>query len=1048
MRKFASAMKLVGLMLSFMFSSYAFAQEKAVSGTVLSDDDGSPLIGVTITNATNKKRTQTNEAGYFSITASKGDVITFTYVGYVTKEITVGDSKVLSTRLVNNDKELGNVVVTGYGMKKNARELSYQAPIIKGEDVSQTRRDNFINSLAGRAPGVTVTSSSGAPGSSSQIVLRGATSLSGNNQPLFIVDGVPLDNSTLNQETQFAASVGPLSAANGGTANRNSDYTNRIADINPDDIEEITILKGPEATALYGSDGSSGAVIITTKKGTAGRVKISYDNSYRVENVYRFPDVQMVYNRGANGIYNPEAYSPTYGFKYFGPEYNANTPRYDNIRNFFVTGSSQQHNLSVESGSNESTYRFSTSYVKTNGVVPNTQFERLTFRLTSSAKLGKKMNMSSSWAYFISNNDKAPKGAGSYYTNLITFPADVNGADFQNIDGTRKRLRSSGDLTSEFDNPFWDVNKNKSNDKTDRLTGNINISADPVKWLNLTTIIGLDNFATDGFFMTHPQSRYGFATRGFLSTYIQKFRNINGTFRATFKKTFAKKFTNVLNTQFYFEDAKSIVNSQRGEQFYEPDFISINNTAPLTQAAKLTQTQTRKVRFFANYTFGFKNLLFVNLSTVREGDSRLSSKLFNTQPFFNYGSASTSFVFSDLEAIKKLKWLSYGKLRFSYSTTGKGPYSNYRIDPQFAPVTTTGGGFALDVYASNKDLRPEFSRNFEIGGELRFFKNRLSIDIARYEVSTKDQIVSNRLSYGTSGVLKFINGGEVENKGWEVQIKGSPVKNKNFTWDVTLNFDKNRGYVKRMPADLPLYYDSDTWVFGSVRSEVSVGSSIGNLVGTTFQRNNAGQLIISTSSGLPLATSTYTNIGDRTPNYKIGLINNFTFFKNFNLSFNLDIRNGGDVFNGNEAMMVLTGTSIKTLDRLKPRIIEGVLADGLQNTATPTKNTITIVPYYRSDYYDAAIAEADFLEKVNWVRLRDLTIGYRLSDKLIKRQKLVKSATVFITGTDLFMITNYSGMDPNVNATNASSGGFGGVGIDYGAIPTPRGVNFGLKIQF
>lgn len=1045
MRKFASAMKLVGLMLSFMISSYAFAQDKTVSGTVLSDDDGTPLIGVTVTNAANKKRTQTNEAGYFTIAASKGDLITFTYVGYVTKEMPVGDAKVLSTRLVNNDKELGNVVVTGYGVKKNVREMASQTPTVKGEDVSQTRRDNFINALAGRVPGLTVTSSSGAPGASSQIILRGATSIGGNNQPLFIVDGVPLDNSTLNQESLIAASN--TSAV--GFANRNSDYTNRIADINPDDIDEITILKGPEATALYGSDGASGAIIITTKKGSPGRMKISYDNSYRVENVYRFPDVQQVYNRGTNGIYNPEAYSATYGFRYFGPEYNANTPRYDNIRNFFVTGSSQQHNLSVESGSNESTYRFSTSYVKTNGVVPNTNFERLTFRLTSSAKLGKKMTMSSSWAYIISTNDKASKGAGSFYNNLITFPADINGIDFQNADGSRKRLRSTGDLASEFDNPFWDVNKNKSTDKTDRLTGNVNFSADPVKWLNLAAIIGLDNFATDGFFMVHPQSRYGFATKGFLSTYVQKYRNINGTFRATFKKTIAKKFTNSLNTTFYFEDGKRAVTAQRGEQFFEADFISINNTAPLTQSAKLTQENIRKVRMFANYTFGYNNLLFINLSTVREGISTMTSKLYDKQPFFNYGTASASFVFSDLEPVKKLKWLNYGKLRVSYSTTGKGPIVPYRIDPQFTTVTTTGGGFAGDVFASNKDLRPEFSKNFEVGGEVRFLKNRLSIDVAYYTTSTTDQIIANRLSYGTGGVLKYINGGEVENKGWEVQIKASPVKNKNFTWDVTLNFDKNRGYVKRMPADLPLYYDSDTWVFGSVRSEVSVGSSIANLVGSTFQRNNAGQLIISTSTGLPLSTSTYTNIADRTPNYKIGLINNFSFFKNFNLSFNLDIRNGGDVFNGNEAMMILTGTSVKTLDRLQPRIIEGVLADGLQNTATPTKNTITIVPYFRNDYYDVAIAEADFVEKVNWVRLRDLTFGYRLPETLIKRQKLVKSATVFITGTDLFIITNYSGMDPNVNAlTAATSRGIGGAGIDYGAIPTPRGVNFGIKVQF
>lgn len=1043
MRKHVLAMKLA-VMLSFLFTSTVFAQDKTVSGTVLSDDDGTPLIGVTVANESTKKRTQTNEAGYFSLAAEKGHKLTITYVGFVTQTVTVGDAKIISVKLVNNDKDLGNIVVTGYGQKRNKRELSYQAPVVKGEEIADTRRDNFLNALSGRVPGLTVTSTSGTPGASAQIILRGATSISGNNQPLFIVDGVPLDNSTLNQESLI-----PASNANAvGFANRNSDYTNRIADLNPEDIEDITILKGPEATALYGSDGASGAIVITTKKGGNGKAKISYDNSFRFEQVYRFPEVQNVFNRGTNGIYNPEAYSATYGFRYFGPKYNDASPRYDNIRNFFQTGTSQQHNLSVEAGTAETSYRFSTGYLRTSGVVPNTNFERLTFRLSGSSKLGKKVNMSSSWAYILSDNDKVPKGAGSYYQNLITYPGDLDARNYINPDGTRKILRSITDLASEFDNPFWDVNKNQSNDRTDRLTGNVNISADPTKWLNLTTILGLDHFTTEGYYLTHPQSRFGFATRGFLSTYVQNYRNINGTFRATFKKVIARKFANTLSTSFFFEDGKRNINSSRGEQFYEPDFVSINNTQPLTRDAKLAREQIRKVRFFANYTFGYNNILFLNFATVREGNSTLNSKLYDKQPFFNYGSASASFIFSDLKFMKTQKVLNYGKLRFSYATNGKAPYSPYRIDPQFTISNFTGGGFVYDVFASNRDLRPEFSKNLEVGGEFKFLKNRLTVDVAFYKINSTDQIVANRLSYGTAGVLKFINGGEVENKGWEIQLKATPIDRKNLIWNSTVNFDRNRGFVKRMPADLPLYYDSDTWVFGAVRSEVSVGSSILNLVGGNFQRNNAGQLLISPTTGLPLNTPTYTNIGDRTPDFKIGFVNSFTIYQNWNLSFNLDIRRGGDVFNGNEAMMVLTGTSMKTLDRLQPRVISGVLADGLQNTTTPTANNITIVPYYRNDYYDVAIAEGDFIENVNWIRMRDITLGYRLPQTLIKRQKLIKSASVFVTGTDLFMITNYSGMDPNVNALNASSRGAGGAGIDYGAIPTPRGVNIGMKVQF
>ena len=1021
-----------------------FGQTTQISGTVLSDDDGSPLIGVTITNTTTSKRTTTNEAGYFTIEAVKGQVLRITYVGFATKEITVGDAKSISTRLVANDKDLDNVVVTGYGQKRNKRELAYQTPTVSGGEIAATRRDNFVNSLAGRVPGLTVTSTSGLPGASAQVVLRGATSMSGNNQPLFVVDGVPQDNSGLNQENLI-----PASNTNGvAFANRNSDYTNRIADINPEDIESVTILKGPEATALYGSDGASGAIVITTKKGASGRTRISYDNAFRINEVYRFPEIQTVYSRGANGLYNPEAYSTLYGFKYFGPAYKPGTKIYDNLENFFKKSFSQQHNISLENGTADASYRFSAGYTASDGVVMNTDYTRMTFRFTGQTKLGKKMNMNSSWTYVVSDNNKVPKGAGTYYNNLITWPRELDASDYINADGTRKTIRDLANVNAEFDNPYWDVNKNVSNDKTDRLTGTVNIGADPFKWLNITSIIGLDNFSTQGYYQVHPQSRYGFNTAGFFSGYTQNYRNINGVIRATAKKTIGKFLTNTLSASFYVEDGKRSVNAQKGEQFFETDFVSINNTAPLTQAAKLVQTNIRKVRFFGNYTAGFKDVLYVTLAGVREGVSTLASKFYDKQPFFNYGSASAAFVFSDLAPFKELTWFSYGKLRASYATSGKAPYAAYVIDPQFATQVSTGGGYALGVTASNKDLRPEKTKNFEVGGELQFFKKRLSVDVAYYNLRTKDQIVSNRLSYATAGVLKFINGGEVENKGIEIQLKGTPIQKKNFIWDATVNFDKNRSKVLRMPADLPLYYDSDTWVFGAVRTEVSVGLPMTNLVGLAFQRNNAGQLLISPTTGLPINTTTYTNIGDRTPDFKIGIINNFTIYKNFNLSFNLDIRKGGDVFNGTEAMMMLTGTSKRTLDREQPRVIDGVLADGLQNTANPTKNNIVVLPYQRSDYYDVAFAEGDFIESVNWMRLRDITLGINLPDKWVKRQKFVKSASVFATGTDLFIITNYSGVDPNVNALNANSGGVGGVGIDYGAISTPRGFNFGVRVQF
>lgn len=1028
----------------------AYAQEKTVTGTIASEADNTPLAGVTVQVKGTNKVTQTNGQGSFSIRAGKGDVLQLTYVGYDPLDIKVGDNNVVSAKLKKSDRQLGEVVVTAYGQKRNKRELSYQAPVVKGDDIASTRRENFLNSLAGRVPGLTVTSTSGAPGASAQIILRGAVSIGGNNQPLFVVDGVPVSNATFNQES-FLLNASNLSSTPGavGFANRGADYTNRIADLNPEDIESVTILKGPEATALYGSDGASGAVIITTRRAAAGKARIFYDNAFRVEKVYRFPDIQTTYSRGVNGIYDPTAYNATYGFTMFGPKYPANTPTYDNLHNFFQNGFSQQHNISLEAGTSDVTYRFSAGYVNQEGVVPNTKYERVNMRLSGTAKLTPKINMNSSWAYIGSTNNKTSKGLGAYYSNLITWPIDDDVKNYINPNGTRRILRNASGYSGELDNPYWDVYKNPAKDKTDRVTGNVTLNYDPTAWLNVSGIFGLDHYTTDGSFLTHPQSRYGFPLNGFISIYTQNFRDLNGTLKSTVRKNIGDKFTNELTAGFFFEDSKMNVNAEKGERFFEPNFNSINNTDPTSQGAKLSVQSVRKARFFATYTLGISKLLYINLAGSREGVSTLTSAFFDKQPFFSYGAASGSFVFSDMPFFKNMSnWLTYGKLRASYATTGKAPLTPYVIDYRFTPQVTTGGGYALDVTGGNSSLKPEFSRNFEVGGEFQFLKNRISIDIAYYNIESKDQIIANRLSYGTGYVLKYINGGLVSNKGIEIQLNATPVRSKNFNWDFTINFDHNKGIVKKMPADLPFYYDSDTWLFGNLRSQVGAGLSIANLAGNRLLRNNNGDLIISPTTGLPVKDLNFVPVGDRNPDFKMGIINTFTFAQNFSLSFNIDIRKGGDVFNGNEMMMVLTGVSKKTLDREQPRVIPGVLQDGLENSATPTKNTIVLNPYFRNDFYSSMYTEADFIEKVNWLRLRDVTLQYRIPTNIIGKQKIFKSAAVYVTGTDLFLITNYSGIDPNVNGLNSTSTGFGGAGIDYGSIPTTRGINFGIKAQF
>ena len=1046
MRKFLCLMLLSGMV--SLCTSQLHAQEKTITGVVIGDDDNAPLRDVTVTIKGTNTRTKTNEAGHYSIKANPGQVLVFTFVDYGKQEITVGSDNTINVRMVQAQKQLGEVVVTAYGIKRSKREMGYLAQDVKGEDIAQTQRENFINSLAGRVAGASITPTSGTPGASTTIVLRGATSIGGNNQPLFVVDGVPYDNQTLNQETLVASS----NPSGVGYANRNSDYGNRAGDINPEDIESVTILKGPEATALYGSDGASGAIIITTRKGKSGRANVSYDNSFRWEKVYKFPEVQKVYSRGTNGIYNPLAtvnpFSSGEVFAYFGPRYAPGTKFYDNFGNFFQTGFTQKHNINVEGGSDVSTYRLSTNYLQQDGIVPNTGFERLSVRLGGAAKISPKFNLTTSINYISSTTKKATKGAGGYMLSLLNFPVDVDVRDYQTPDGNRKPLRGTS-LTAEFDNPFWDVNKNTSEDKVDRVTTNITLSYDPTKWLNISGISGLDVYAQRGDNLVHPQSRYGAPTGGFYGLYQQNTKNWSNVIKGTLKRKFGS-FQNSLILGFSNDDFKTRIDAQKGERFFEPNFKSINNTDPLSRDAKTNLYVSRKLRYFANYVVGFNNLVYASLSGSREGNSTLNSRFVDKNVYYNYGAASLSFVLSDLKIFEKVdKWFSYGKARISYGTTGKGPSQPYIIDLSYVPQITTGGGFALGVTGSNYGLQPEYTKNFEFGGELKFFKNRIGIDVTRYSLRSSHQIISARSSYGTGYVLKYFNGGLVENKGIEAILNLSVVRKKNFSWDVTANFDHNHGEILQMPADLPFYYNSDTWVFGNLRSQTFKGAFTGNLSGSTLTRNSNGDLLISTTTGLPFTnTSDFFQVGDRQPDFKIGLINSFTY-RDFSLSFNLDFRKGGDVWNGNEYYMYLMGLSKRSLNREQMVTIKGVLNDGLQNTSNPTVSYIAITPLYRSDYYSTSTAtEADFIEHVNWMRLRDATLAYTLPRSFVKRQKVIKGASVFVTGTDLFMVTNYTGADPSVNANTAQARGFGGAGIDFGSISTPRGISFGCKVQF
>ncbi|MGI8582336.1 MAG: SusC/RagA family TonB-linked outer membrane protein [Chitinophagaceae bacterium] len=1040
MKKF---LRLIIAVLLIVFTSHSIAQEKNVTGTIVADEDNTPLQGVTITNRNTNKKTLTNNAGYFSLAAEAGNTIVLTYVGYGRQEITVGADRTLNVKLVASQNQLGEVVVTAYGMRQNKNTLTYRVDEVKGEDIASTKRDNFINSLAGRVPGAMVTSTSGMPGSSSSIVLRGPTSIDGTNQPIFVVDGLIIDNSSIEAENRLPG------AGSGGF--RNNDFGNRAMDINPEDIESLTVLKGPEATALYGSDGANGAIIITTRKGKRGKSTVTYSNSFRFEKVYKLPEIQTVYDQGRLGFTDQSLRT------FFGQKIHPDSTIYDNIGSFFRTGRTQIHNFSVDGGSDVGTYRFTAGIYNNEGVVPTTGYSRYNARLNTTFRLSPKFNVTNSFAYTHSKTDKALKGSNGFLISLLTWPVDDDIRIFKNPDGTRRTIRTDGSLV-EDDNPFFDVTSNKNFDINDRLNGNMQLSFDVAKWLNLTAIMGVDYYTNSGTIFFHPQSNSPVnaparGTGGALTQFIQTQRLINGVYRATFKK----KTGNINNTviaAFTFDARKEQLNGTKGERFFDPTFISLNNTDPLTVSQITSNINYNRLGAFVNYNANYKNWLILSVTGRMDGSSKLVDPIeYNpSDPFYYYWAAGTRFNFFD--AFKLPTAFSAGSFRLSYATTGKDPSLPYVKGRRFSPALTPGGGFVPNVTQGNPGLRPEFTKQFEVGAEVKFFKNRLGIDFAYYDNRTTDQLFSSRLSYASGGILQWLNGGTAGNKGIEFQLKATPIRTTNVNWDATINFARNRNKIYNMPQNLPYFYNSDTWV-SDIRNIAQAGGSIYKLAGNYLARNTNGDLLISPTSGLPVRISTtaardYIEIGDRESDFNVGFVNSFTFFSNWNLSFNLDIRKGGDIWNGTEYFLYIRGMSTRTLERETPRVIKGVLFDGLENTANPTPNTIVITPLFRSDFYSSGTLAYDFVEKdINWIRMRDISLTYRLGKKLLSRQKVFKSASVFLTATDVFMITNYNGADPAVNGNNAATrGGVGGIGMDFGNLATPRGVNFGVNIQF
>jgi TonB-linked SusC/RagA family outer membrane protein len=1057
-------------MLLMLISSALMAQERTVSGTVMSEDNKTPLQGVTVKVKGSKNVTQTDAKGNFTIKIHPGETLQITYVGYQTIDVKPsGNNVAVSLKL--SDVTMGEVVVTAMDIKRSPRELGYSAQKVGGKDIAETQRENFINSLQGRVAGLTINPTSGLAGASSQIILRGFNSLTLNNQPLFVVDGIILDNQTMNETSNGGSALGLAS----DRPNRNNDYTNRIADLNPADIESVTVLKGPEATALYGSQAASGAIVITTKKAATGKLAVNYDNSFRIQNQTRFNARNDDYSTGANGI------AGTNNFSYWGPKYADGIQRYNNIKNFFRTGFAMTHNLAADFGYKNIGFRFTGSYFDQKGVVPTNDYKKLNLRLTNTTKIGKWLEFTPSFQYINSTTEKALRSAGGYLLGLYVWPVDNDIRKYENPDGSKITVYAT-DPYAETDNPLYNVHKNHSQDKQKRyiISGGLNIM--PFSWLTISGRFGYDVYNTRGYTFYHPLSTLTSRTQlGATDNYWRRYHGYNHTINVMAKQNIGKFSVRGMvgtmwqdyKTEMFAIYGTNLVDSAGATgtlykringvmtQVTDANFsqlvgspLDTNITKVATRVRLLRNnfgqynySLSRQLAYFYEAALSYNNYVFLNY-THRFEESSVFPKNFRK---YNYPGYSLSVIMTDMFPTLKTKWLSYWKLRGSRASTAKGfdPYKNQSVFVNNFTSSAVGLIYSYGFDNNNPYIEPERQKTYELGTEFRLFNNNLSVDFTYYNTLNEKQITQQfRQSYATGFILNTTNAATTRNQGIEIVTDIVPLKRRDFSWNVRFNFNKMWSKVLKLPTAIQAeLYIADTWLYGNARGGLSLNGSTTTITGYHYMRNNAGDILINPANGLPVIEGTFTRIGDRNPTFTLGTLNTLRY-KNWNLSFLWDLKAGGDIFNGTDYYLTIQGKSPRTADRTTPKVINGVLNDGNQNSANPTRNTIAITPYYLQTYY-TSLPEEEFIQHdVNWFRLRDITLSYNMPQSKLKMVNGLKSLSFFVTGNDLILITNYKGADPAVNGNTAAGNGIGAFGFDYGTLPAPRSINFGLRAGF
>lgn len=954
--------------------------------------------------------------------------------------------------LSDDAQALNEVVVTAMGIKKDRKSLGYAVEDISAEELMKNKSVNPINSLAGKIAGVNITQGGGAAGSGSQIILRGGTSLERDNQPLFVVDGVIYDNST---------NILGNSAFDGSTSTASTN-ANRVMDINPEDIENMSVLKGPAAAALYGSRAAAGVVIITTKKGKEGAVEVNFSTKYTTQWATNLPKTQRKYGRGfvedqydAAGNYTGTTYND-FSYNSWGEPIAEGVPTYNNIDDFFKQGGAWDTNLSVAGGTKNSNFYLSGSYYNQDGIIPTTGYEKATFRFNGEQRW-KMFTFGANVAYSQANTDKTLTSAGLYGSSgsgtmegVYRWSPVDDMKHYMNDDGTRYRLFGDRlDVTEERDNPYWILNKNKLQDNTERFTGSFSVKADITDWWWISYRMGIDSYTTDDSKVIAAGGVYKLDwQKGMYSENSYRYKYLSTNLMTNFNKSFGDfNFNLMLGTST--DDTRTWSNYRMAWNFEVPGFYSFDNATNENRDFSSSRTQKRLVGVFGEFRADWKNTLFLTVSGRNDWSSTLPIE---NRSYF-YPSVSGSFVFTEL--LPKSDWLSFGKVRASWARVGKDT-SPYALETALWPSQSFLGGLTgVSNYwqAGNAALKPEITESTEIGLEMRFFNNRLRFDYAFYTNNSYNQIMSPRLSNATGYILRSVNAGDVYNKGMELSIGGTPIQTKDWTWETTVNLSGNRGTVKNLMEGVEILYVTDVQV-GNAKAASFPDGNFMAISGSEWKRDEQGRVVLD-KNGLPTkGTNANLEIGNREPTFSGGW-NNTLSYKGWSLNMLWEFRVGGHVYNGTEYAMTLAGVSELSANRERIEV-SGVNTNGeyVTNVFEADKTYMyngketsgkTIIANYYQDIYPNETA--NFMTKVNALRLRTLSLSYNLPKSWLLKTNVIKRAMITATANNILLFTNYNG-DPEVAAAGSGAVGSSSVGIDYCGVPATASFSFGINLTF